>query len=91
MEDSTFLWLRNTENAEARRLMLGLGLDFVRYDAVDGVVCAWSGGGMLAAQGYVTRLPESTPPDDGLGEACMRAGACTETPLTSDWTAFRCN
>lgn len=91
MDDSTFLWMRNTPNADARRIMLRLGLDYVRYDRVDGVVCAWSGGGMLAARGYVTRLPDAHPPTDRLGEACMRAGACTETPLTEDWTAFRCD
>ena len=89
--DSTFLWLRNTDPPRARTLMLELGLDYVRYDETRGVLCAWAGGGMDAAHGYVFRLSDSLAvPADSLGDACYRSGGCSETPLTDDWTAFRC-
>ncbi len=88
--DSTFLWLRNPQNAEARSLMLDLGLDYVRYDRVDGVVCAWAGGGMGPAKGFVYRLPGGTVPTDSLGEACYRYDTCREEPAADGWIRFRC-
>jgi len=103
-EDTTRLWLRNNDNPQVNDLMLRLGLDFVRYDANRGVVCAWSGGGMMPARGFVYRLPSddrlraapdtSTSADvlstDSLGDACYRSGRCTETPVTDDWVRFEC-
>jgi hypothetical protein len=89
-EDSTFLWLRNVPNAEARSLMLDLGLDYVRYDRIDGVVCAWAGGGMGPARGFVYRLPGATVPIDSLGETCYRYDTCGEERVTDTWTRFWC-
>jgi hypothetical protein len=88
--DSTFLWLRNPQNAEARSLMLDLGLDYVRYDRVDGVVCAWAGGGMGPARGFVYRLPGAALPTDSLGESCYRYDTCGEESIPGDWTRFWC-
>lgn len=89
--DSTFLWLRNTDPPRARTLMLDLGLDYVRYDETTGVLCAWAGGGMDAARGYIFRLRDTLAvPPDSLGEACYRSGGCSESRLTDEWTAFRC-
>lgn len=88
--DSTFLWLRNPQNAEAQSLMLDLGLDYVRYDRVDGVVCAWTGGGVGPAKGFVYRLPDATLPTDSLGEACYRYDTCGEEPVADGWTRFWC-
>lgn len=89
-EDSTFLWLRNPQNAEAQSLMIDLGLDYVRYDRIDGVVCAWAGGGVGPARGFVFRLPNATVPTDSLGEVCYRYDTCGEEPVTEDWTRFWC-
>jgi hypothetical protein len=89
-EDSTFLWLRNPSNREARALMLDLDLDYLRYDRVDGVVCVWKGGGVSAARGYVYRLPGSRVPTDFLGETCYRYDACSESDAGDGWTRFQC-
>jgi hypothetical protein len=58
-EDTTRLWLRNSDSPKIRALMLDLRLDYLRYDARRGVVCAWTGGGMMPARGFVYRLPRS--------------------------------
>ena len=89
-EDSTFLWLRNVEIDRARRLMLDLGLDFVRYDRPDGVICAWRGGGLNYARGFAHRMPGTTTPTDSIGEACFRSGPCQETPIKGRWTRWTC-
>jgi hypothetical protein len=90
-EDSTLLLLRNTSNRGIQDLMLGLGLDYVRYDRVNGLVCAWRGGGFGPARGYIYRLPDHPPvAADTLGETCMRNDECSERPVTDDWTGFAC-
>ena len=89
-EDSTFLWLRNAPHAEVRSIMLDLGLDYVRYDRVDGVVCAWAGGGMGPARGFAFRLPGASVPTDSIGETCYRYDTCGEEPVTDAWTRFWC-
>lgn len=90
-EDSTLLILRNTSNPGIQDLMLGLGLDFVRYDRVNGLVCAWRGGGLGPARGYIYRLPGYPPvAADTLGETCMRNDECSERPVNDEWTGFAC-
>lgn len=59
-EDTTRLWLRNNPNPRISDLMLDLKVDYVRYDARRDVVCAWAGGGMMPARGFVYRLPPSS-------------------------------
>lgn len=89
--DSTFLWLRNNQTPEARRLMLDLGLDFVRYDRDAGVICMWSGGGIGPAVGYGYRMPDRRMPVDSIGEVCYRQGSCEVNELEVDpWVQFRC-
>ena len=86
-EDTTRLWLRNNDNPQVNDLMLGLGLDFVRYDAERGVVCAWSGGGMMPARGFVYRLP----PDDRLQAASDTADtSATRSPVPADSLGDAC-
>lgn len=88
--DSTFLWLRNNETPAARRLMLDLGLDYVRYDRRVGVICLWSGGGFGPAVGYGYRMPEAGIPVDSTGDVCYREGSCEVQVLEDPWVQFRC-
>jgi len=37
--DTSFFWLSNTSVTEARTLMLDLGIDYLRYDRSEGVLC----------------------------------------------------
>jgi len=89
-EDSTALWLRNTEVARMRDVMDAARVQYVSYDATDGVVCAWRGRGLGGATGYAFRLPESTVPRDSLGRMCYTKGGCSVTPETDAWTRFVC-
>lgn len=89
--DSTFLWLRNNETPEARRLMLDLGLDYVRYNRDARVICMWSGGGLGPAVGYGYRMPEHRMPVDSMGVVCYRHGSSEVNELEGDpWVHFRC-
>lgn len=88
--DSTLFWLRNTGNAQARSLMLDLGVDYLRYDRGADVLCVWSGEGLWPARGYVTAPVAETAPTDSIGALCNIEGACTAEPTTMRWARFEC-
>jgi len=89
--DSSLFWLRNTGNAQARSLMLDLGVDYLRYDREANVLCAWSGEGLWPARGYVTAPTSSgVVPPDSIGVLCNIEGTCTAEPVTKQWHRFRC-
>ena len=88
--DTTLFWLRNTGNAQARSLMLELGLDYLRYDRKRDVLCVWAGEGLQSARGYVTSLSSGTVPADSVGLLCDIEGRCSAEPVTERWSRFRC-
>ncbi len=87
-EDTTRLWLRNNPNPRISDLMLDLKVDYVRYDARRGVVCAWAGGGMMPARGFVYRLPpSSTLPlssRDSVAADSTASGTASPKPVPTD-------
>jgi hypothetical protein len=88
--DTTIFWLRNTGNAQARSLMLELGVDYLRYDRATDVLCAWSGEGLWPARGYVTSPVAESVPDDSVGMYCDIEGDCSVEVLSGRWGRFRC-
>jgi hypothetical protein len=88
--DSSLFWLRNTGNAQARSLMLDLGVDYLRYDRRTDVLCVWSGEGLWPARGYVTSPVAETAPTDSIGVLCNIEGTCTAEPTTMRWARFEC-
>lgn len=88
--DTSLFWLRNTGNAQARSLMLDLGVDYLRYDRGVDVLCAWSGEGLWPARGYVTAPAAGTVPTDSIGMLCNIEGACTVEPVSGRWGRFEC-
>lgn len=88
--DTSFFWLRNTGNAQARSLMLDLGVDYLRYDRGADLLCAWSGEGLWPARGYVTAPESGRIPADSIGALCNIEGACTAEAVSEKWSRFRC-
>lgn len=88
--DTSFFWLRNTGNAQARTLMLDLGVDYLRYDRSADVLCAWTGEGLWPARGFVTAPASGTVPTDSVGHLCNIEGACQADSLTGAWYQFEC-
>lgn len=88
--DSSLFWLRNTGNAQARSLMLDLGVDYLRYDRGTDVLCVWSGEGLWPARGYVTSPVAETAPTDSIGALCNIEGTCTAELTTMRWARFEC-
>ncbi len=88
--DTSLFWLRNTGNAQARSLMIDLGVDYLRYDRDADVLCAWTGEGLWPARGYATAPASGTVPTDSLGLLCNIEGTCTAEPVTNQWHRFRC-
>lgn len=88
--DTSFFWLRNTRNAQARSLMLELGIDYLRYDRGADVLCAWSGEGLWPARGYATAPASGTVPTDSVGIHCNIEGTCSAEAVTDKWVEFEC-
>lgn len=88
--DSSLFWLRNTGNAQARSLMLDLGVDYLRYDRGADVLCVWSGEGLWPARGYVTAPVAETAPTDSIGALCNIEGTCAAEATTMRWARFEC-
>lgn len=88
--DTSFFWLRNTGNAQARSLMLDLGVDYLRYDRSADVLCAWTGEGLWPAHGYVTAPVSGTMPTDSVGLLCNIEGVCRVDSVTGPWYRFQC-
>ncbi|MFB6249799.1 MAG: hypothetical protein ABEL97_14655 [Salinibacter sp.] len=88
--DSSLFWLRNTGNARARSLMLDLGVDYLRYNRGDDVLCVWSGEGLWPARGYATAPAAETALTDSIGTLCNIEGTCTVEPTTMRWARFEC-
>ena len=88
--DTSFFWLRNTGNAQARSLMLDLGVDCLRYDRGADILCAWSGEGLWPARGYVTAPSSGRIPSDSIGVLCNIEGTCTAEVVSEKWSRFRC-
>jgi hypothetical protein len=88
--DTSFFWLRNTQNPQARSLMLELGVDYLRYDREADVLCAWTGEGLWPARGYVTAPASGTVPADSVGLACNIEGTCSVESATDQWRRFQC-
>lgn len=89
--DTSFFWLRNTRNPQARSLMLELGVDYLRYDRGADVLCAWTGEGLWPARGYVTAPASGTVPVDSVGLLCNIEGTCAAEAETDRWSRFRCD
>lgn len=88
--DTSLFWLRNTGNAQARSLMLDLGVDYLRYDRGADVLCAWSGEGLWPARGYVTAPAAGTVPTDSIGMLCNIEGTCSAEAISARWGRFEC-
>lgn len=88
--DTSFFWLSNTGPAQARTLMLDLGLDYLRYDRASDVLCVWTGEGLWPARGYVTAPASSRIRADSVGVLCNIEGACTVERVSEKWSRFRC-
>jgi hypothetical protein len=88
--DTAFFWLSNTGNARARSLMLDLGLDYLRYDRGNDLLCVWTGEGLWPARGYVTAPASNRVPADSVGLLCNIEGACAVEAVSDRWTRFRC-
>lgn len=88
--DTSFFWLRNTRNAEARTLMLDLGVDYLRYDRKADVLCTWTGEGLWPARGYATAPESGTLSPDSVGQLCNIEGTCQVRSETDAWIRFRC-
>lgn len=88
--DTAFFWLSNTGDAQARSLMLDLGIDYLRYDRGADVICLWTGEGLWPARGYVTAPESGQAPTDSVGPLCDIEGACTLERVTDTWNRFRC-
>jgi hypothetical protein len=88
--DTSLFWLRNTGNAQARSLMLDLGVDYLRYDREANILCAWTGEGLWPARGYATAPASGTVPPDSIGLLCNIEGTCTAEPESAQWHRFRC-
>lgn len=89
-KDTSFFWLRNTGNAQARSLMLDLGVDYLRYDRNADVLCVWTGEGLWPARGYVTAPEAGRVPVDSVGRLCNIEGTCSAERVTEKWGRFRC-
>jgi len=89
--DTSFFWLTNTSVTTARTLMLELGIEYVRYDRSEDVLCAWSGEGLQPARGYVTAPSSGRVPPDSVGLRCNIEGQCAAEPVTDEWMGFRCD
>ena len=88
--DTSFFWLRNSGNAQARSLMLDLGVDYLRYDRGADILCVWSGEGLWPARGYVTAPSSGRIPADSVGMLCNIEGTCDSEIITEKWSRFRC-
>lgn len=88
--DTSFFWLRNTGEAQARSLMLDLGVDYLRYDRAADALCVWSGEGLWPARGYVTAPVSRAVPRDSVGILCNIEGTCTAEPVNDIWLRFEC-
>ena len=88
--DTSLFWLRNTGPAQARSLMIGLGVNYLRYDRGTGVLCAWQGEGLWPARGYVTAPASDAAPTDSIGIRCNIEGQCSTSAPTDGWTPFTC-
>jgi len=89
--DTSFFWLSNTSVTEARTLMLDLGIDYLRYDRSEGVLCAWRGEGLWPARGYVSAPGSRTLHADSVGALCNIEGQCLADMETEEWMRFRCD
>ena len=88
--DTSFFWLSNTGNAQARSLMLDLGLDYLRYDREGDLLCVWTGEGLWPARGYVTAPVSNRVPADSVGILCNIEGACLVEAVSDRWSRFSC-
>lgn len=88
--DTSFFWLSNTGDPQARSLMLDLGIDYLRYDRGADVVCLWTGEGLWPARGYVTAPEAGKARTDSVGLLCDIEGSCSVQPVTETWSQFRC-
>ncbi len=88
--DTSFFWLSNTGDTQARSLMLELGVDYLRYDRSADVLCLWTGEGLWPARGYVTAPESGRVPTDSVGALCDIEGRCTVEGVTDTWSQFRC-
>jgi hypothetical protein len=88
--DTAFFWLSNTGNAQARSLMLDLGLDYLRYDRGGDLLCVWTGEGLWPARGYVTAPVSNRVPADSVGILCNIEGTCSVEQVSERWCRFRC-
>jgi hypothetical protein len=88
--DSTLFWLRNTGNAQARTLMLDLGVDYLRYNRGADALCVWSGEGLWPARGYITAPDSGVVPTQSVGQLCNIEGRCSAEVVTEQWSRFEC-
>lgn len=88
--DTSFFWLSNTGDTQARSLMLDLGIDYLRYDRSADILCLWTGEGLWPARGYATAPKTGRAPADSVGLLCDIEGSCTVGRLTETWSEFRC-
>lgn len=88
--DTAVFWLRNSGPAKARTLMIDLGIDYLRYDRGDDLLCVWSGEGVSPAIGYVTAPSSGTAPTDSVGRHCNIEGSCSTSIASEEWARFRC-
>jgi len=88
--DTSLFWLRNTGPAQARSLMVGLGVNYLRYDRATGVLCVWRGEGIRPAHGYGTTPSAERAPTDSIGVRCNIEGQCSTSAPTGGWTPFTC-
>lgn len=88
--DTAFFWLTNTSNTQARTLMLDLGLDYLRYDRGNDLLCVWTGEGLWPARGYVTAPRSDRVPADSVGLLCNIEGTCAVEAVSERWSQFRC-
>lgn len=88
--DTSFFWLSNTRNAEARSLMIDLGVDYLRYDRRADVLCMWTGEGLWPARGYATAPVSGSLARDSVGRLCNIEGTCRADSASGAWVQFRC-
>lgn len=88
--DTSFFWLQNNENAEARSLMIDLGVDYLRYDRRADILCLWTGEGLWPARGFATAPASGTTATDSVGRLCNIEGTCRGDSAAGAWVQFRC-
>ena len=88
--DTSFFWLSNTGDTQARSLMLELGIDYLRYDRAADVLCLWTGEGLWPARGFATAPRAGTALTDSVGPRCEIEGSCRVQTVSDTWSRFRC-